>query len=135
MAAQKQDVNEGTQELRALLARVLVQADADPRLEQMKTALEQAVRHTQEGLQDSWKRDLAAVKSDLREVRELLQRTLAGSQPSLPQIQQLLERSDAQLETLLKATQTQLGEIAASVRVVTEKVARLEGLIQKPSGP
>jgi hypothetical protein len=133
--AQKQDVSEGTQELRALLARVLVEAapgDADPRLEQLKAALEQAVRHTQDSLQESWRRDLATVRSELSEVRGLLQRTLQGSQPSLPQIQQLLEKSDAQLEALLKSTQTQLGEIASSVRLVTEKVARLEGLIVKP---
>jgi ABC-type transporter Mla subunit MlaD len=134
MAAQKQDGNEGTQELRALLARLLLEAapgDAGARLQSL---LEQAVRHTQEGLQDGWKRDLAAVSRELGEVRELLARALQGAQPSLPQIQQLLERSDAQLEALLKSTQTQLGEIAASVRLVSEKVARLEGLIQRPSG-
>jgi hypothetical protein len=138
MAAQKQDVNEGTQALRTLVARVLLEAtpgDADPRLDQLKTALEQAVKVTQEGLQESWRRDLAAVRTEFAELRGLLQGALQGSQPSLTQIQQLLDRSDAQLEALFKSTQAQLGQVVTSVRQLTEKVARLEGLIQKPPAP
>jgi hypothetical protein len=135
MSAGQPELSDGTQALRALLVRFLLEASPDdPRFAQLIAAMEQVVSVAREGLDQGWRQDLASMKADLGKVRQAVADT---STLSLPRIEGLLAQSDSQLAALLKSSeersQAQLAKLGALVTQLAERVQKLEAQIQKLS--